>query len=166
MGSILPGRGPMFQMVSVGAHVVAFTLIASCAARAQPTAIAPGRAGQTSGQVMNIPPGMPNAIITGYVVDENGRPARVMVQVWAEMTAPDGVRRQLSNGTRPTDDQGQFTIDRLQPGEYFVAVFPNAGSPSPFAPSSTDATTYAVTYYPGVTSIEEAQRIAATTLPQ
>jgi hypothetical protein len=113
------------------------------------------------GTVAPMYPGGPSAAITGSIVDEEGRPLpRVMVQAWMETTTPDGVRRQMGGGMRPADDQGRFSLERIPPGDYVVAVVP-----SPALPGSAETTTYPVTYYPGVTSIQQAQKVTAVVPP-
>jgi hypothetical protein len=112
-------------------------------------------------------PGMPAGKIGGKVVDENGNPVlRATVQAWAEVIGPDGQRRQMGNSMRSTDDQGQFTLDRLQPGEYFVVVFPSQIYVSPLMPEAADGMSYPNTYYPGVTAQAQAQKVTASTSPQ
>jgi hypothetical protein len=114
------------------------------------------------GTVTAMYPGGPSAAITGSIVDEEGRPLpRVMVQAWMETTTPDGVRRQMGGGgMRATDDQGRFSLERIPPGDYVVAVVP-----SPAMRGSAETTTYPVTYYPGVTSLQQAQKVTAVVPP-
>jgi hypothetical protein len=113
------------------------------------------------GNVASMYPGGPWAAITGSIVDEEGRPLpRVTVQAWMETTMPDGVRRQMGGGMRAADDQGRFSLERIPPGEHVVAVVP-----SPAMPGSAETTTYPVTYYPGVTSLQQAQKVTAVAPP-
>jgi hypothetical protein len=102
----------------------------------------------------------PTGKITGTIVDENGAPvARVIVQALAEMVLRDGTRVPAGSSSSSTDENGRFTIDRVPAQPVLVAAVP---PPRPFsrpgmAPPQTEEPVYAITYYPGVTTRDQAQ---------
>src|ERR1700730_1150834 len=150
----------------MGSRVLTYATVAAIAVSFVPEGAAQVVGSVIGGQgvpgvVVSMYPGGPAAAITGWIVDEDGRPVpRVMVQAWMETTTPDGVRRQVGGGTRSDDDQGRFSLERIPPGDYVVAVVP-----SPAMRGSAETTTYPVTYYPGVTSLQLAQKVAAVVPP-
>jgi hypothetical protein len=101
------------------------------------------------------------SVISGRITDEFGEPvANAMVSAMRYGYA-SGVRRLLpGNGTNSrdtTDDQGQFRLFGLSPGDYIVsASFRSSGEA---ADPSGENTGYAATYYPGTPSVAEAQRV-------
>jgi hypothetical protein len=71
----------------------------------------------------------PEAVITGKVVDEDGFPAnRAMVQAMRYGPAVDGVRTLNYGGNAQTDDQGEYRIDKLPAGKYYISVNANDSS--------------------------------------
>jgi len=159
------------RQISLYGLIAAFTFLAASASGQVVGSIGSGGAGQIVTQTQMgsqiITPGMPAAKISGNVVDEAGNPVlRVMVQAWTEVTGPDGVRRQTGSSMSSADPRGQFTLERLQPGEYFVAVFPSPIYASPYMPAPADAMSYPTTYYPGVTSLAQAKKVSASASPQ
>jgi hypothetical protein len=68
----------------------------------------------------------PEAVITGKVVDEDGFAANhAQVQAMRYGPALDGARTLTWNGGVQTDDQGEYRIDKLPAGKYYIHV--NAG---------------------------------------
>ena len=71
----------------------------------------------------------PEAVITGKVVDEDGFPAnRAEVQAMRYGPAVDGVRNLNWVGGVQTDDQGEYRIEKLPAGKYYVYVNANDSS--------------------------------------
>jgi hypothetical protein len=83
--------------------------------------------------------------ISGRVIDENGEPRTVGVEVLVPGFR-DGVRGLLiQGGNIKTDDRGEYRVPNLAPGKYVLRAMPTEGQVQ-FAPS----------YYPGVPTPEEA----------
>ena len=68
------------------------------------------------------------------------------------------VPAQGANGRDTTDDQGQFRLFGLPPGEYYVSAMLRSGGPEVTDPMG-ELSGYAATYYPGTTNVGEAQRV-------
>jgi len=110
------------------------------------------------------------SIITGRVIDEYGDPvADAQVAPVRMQFTPQG-RRPLPAAGRvaTTNDVGEFRMFGLPPGEYYVsATLRNAESmmfdvmgTGGGATGSNPGSGYAPTYYPGTTSVTEAQKVA------
>ena len=73
-----------------------------------------------------------------------------------------GARRMVpapgANSRDTTDDQGQFRLFGLPPGEYYVSAMLRSGGPEVTDPMGEPPATRR-TYYPGTTNIGEAQRV-------
>jgi protocatechuate 3,4-dioxygenase beta subunit len=89
------------------------------------------------------------AAITGEVRDDRAQPRRG-VRVTAMRKVPGGTAQAMSRPVT-TDDLGQFRLDALVPGDYFVLA-------SPPPPRAGD-TTLMPTYYPSVTDQRDALTI-------
>ena len=101
----------------------------------------------------------PSGILTGRVVDDEGRPMRG-AQVQALIFGyQNGSREALPRGnTATTNDRGEFRIFWLETGMYYLVVHPNATSDPlsllstrtglAYTPSDPDAT-FVTTYFPG-----------------
>ncbi len=102
------------------------------------------------------------SVLGGRVTDEFGEPvANASVTAWRYAYA-GGARRMLpapgGNARDTTDDQGQFRLFGLPPGEYYVSAMLRSGGPEVTDPMG-EPSGYAATYYPGTTNIAEAQRV-------
>jgi hypothetical protein len=117
-------------------------------------------AGQTIEKVtIGLPRG---SVIAGRIVDEFGEPltgAQVSVLRYGYV---NGTRQLRPAGQADrTDDQGSFRVFGLPPGEYYVTATlrdergPRMSTRDDDAPSSG----YAPTYFPGTTSVADAQRV-------
>jgi hypothetical protein len=100
------------------------------------------------------------SVITGRIVDEFGEPLSGM-GVSAMRYRYIGGQRRLMNissmgGTDRTDDIGQFRLHGLSPGDYYLVATFGLGLA---LEKSDDRTGYAPTYYPGTTTVADAQRI-------
>jgi hypothetical protein len=108
--------------------------------------------------VIGLPRG---SVISGRVTDEFGEPAANVVINALRFGYGAGTRRLMlassQNARDTTDDQGQFRLFGLPPGEYFVSATLRA---APDVESPTEEPSgYAPTYYPGTPSLGDAQRI-------
>jgi hypothetical protein len=100
------------------------------------------------------------SVLGGRIVDEFGEPvANATVSAW-RYAYQGGARRMTpagQNSRDTTDDQGQYRLFGLPPGEYFVSAMLRGG------PEYTDAmgevSGYAATYYPGTPNVAEAARV-------
>lgn len=102
--------------------------------------------------------GLPRgSVITGRITDEFGEPVvNAAVTAW-HYAFVGGTRRLVPAGARDTtDDQGQYRLFGLAPGDYLVSgvlrtreVTDAGDEPSGFAP----------TYFPGTANATEAQRV-------
>jgi hypothetical protein len=102
------------------------------------------------------------SVLGGRVTDEFGEPvANASVTAW-RYAYTAGARRMVpaqgGNGRDTTDDQGQYRLFGLPPGEYYVSAMLRSGGPEVTDPMG-ELSGYAATYYPGTTSIGEAQRV-------
>ena len=100
------------------------------------------------------------SVIVAHIADEFGEPvAGALVQV-QQYRFSNGQRRLTSTGTlgpfSETNDRGELRLYGLAPGDYYVM----ASLRSTMALGIGDAAmSYAPTYYPGTTSVSDAQRI-------
>jgi protocatechuate 3,4-dioxygenase beta subunit len=103
------------------------------------------------------------SVISGRISDEFGEPvANANVQAM-RFGYQAGARRLLpvggQNARDTTDDQGQFRLFGLSPGEYIVSASLRTGGGDANDPDAEN-TGYAPTYFPGTANITEAQRVA------
>ena len=101
--------------------------------------------------------------IGGRVLDPFGDPLPgVGVYLFKEADV-HGVRRMVAAGRpiepRPTDDLGQFRLDGVPPGDYYLGVLSGTLNASPRFNMTNELGGFVPTYFPGVTSVEEARRI-------
>jgi hypothetical protein len=111
----------------------------------------------------------PTGVISGRVVDDDGRPMRD-IEVQALVAVYEaGERRVVPQGNlATTNDRGEFRLFWLPPGNYYVEVNP---LPSPYAPRvqplrrnlgyvpSDPDKSYVLTYFPGTSDIREAEAV-------
>jgi Carboxypeptidase regulatory-like domain len=101
---------------------------------------------------------MPQGVITGKVLDEDGEPM-AGVQVRAQRTfLRNGLRVSNTVANATTSDIGEYRLPELKPGRYSVVAFPRPRPDmmgmGPAAPSSLEPLpanpemTYAATFYP------------------
>lgn len=93
-------------------------------------------------------------VIAGRVTDAHGEPLE-NVQVQALWLPMSGKGKPQQRGWSSSNDLGEFRAARLEPGHYFVVVQHRSQGP-PDDPVQSQPMT---TYYPGVPSIDQAQRI-------
>ncbi len=102
------------------------------------------------------------SVLGGRVTDEFGEPvANASVAAWRYAFAA-GARRMVpapgANARDTTDDQGNYRLFGLPPGEYYVSATLRSGGQEITDPAG-EPSGYAATYYPGTTNIAEAQRV-------
>jgi hypothetical protein len=110
---------------------------------------------------------VPTGTIAGKIVDERGDPmVRVQVQALTYQYQ-NGIRTLVTSQQERTNDQGEYRLYWLNPGDYYVTATPDAGGfgpgpggrggpPQPVAAATTSDEVYAATYYPGGTDPETA----------
>jgi protocatechuate 3,4-dioxygenase beta subunit len=105
----------------------------------------------------NVDVSLPRAgVIGGRVLEPGGDPIdRVWVQLFRVGYA-DGQRRLVSAGRAVSNDIGEYRVSGLAPGDYYVFAREMAVAPGPHV---HDTIGYANTFYPGVRSVEEAERV-------
>jgi protocatechuate 3,4-dioxygenase beta subunit len=101
------------------------------------------------------------SVLGGRITDEFGEPvANASVSAW-RYAYVGGTRRMVAAGQNSrdtTDDQGQFRLFGLPPGDYFVSATLRSGGPDVTDPMG-EPSGYAATYYPGTTNVAEAAKI-------
>jgi len=110
----------------------------------------------------------PAAAVTGRITDENGQPAvDVPVQLLHVLYNPQGKIFQAI-ATSTANDRGEFRLYDLPPGRYYLVAGsgPNLMGALAIARPPTlnraPPVTYAVTYYPGVTDLNQSSVIQLT----
>lgn len=103
------------------------------------------------------------SVISGKVVDDGGEPVsgtqvqamRYQFMAGARRLVPGGGE----GGSDRTDDQGQFRLYGLAPGDYYISA--NNRSTQFMSPgmTSSEPDGFAPTYYPGTPNISDAQRV-------
>ena len=102
------------------------------------------------------------SVISGRITDEFGEPVANAVVTSLRYGYTGGARRLLpaggQNSRDTTDDQGHFRLFGLSPGDYIVSASFRSGGGEATDPSGEN-TGYAPTYYPGTSSVADAQRV-------
>jgi protocatechuate 3,4-dioxygenase beta subunit len=95
-------------------------------------------------------------VVAGRVLEPSGDPIeRVWVQLF-RVGYTDGQRRLVSAGRAVSNDIGEYRLSGLAPGEYYLFAREMAVPPGPYV---HDTIGYANTFYPGVRTVEEAERL-------
>jgi len=97
------------------------------------------------------------SVISGRITDEFGEPiVNAAVTAWRNAYV-GGTRRLVRAGARDTtDDQGQYRLFGLAPGDYLVSAVLRSGE---VTDPGDDLSGFAPTYFPGTPSPAEAQRV-------
>ncbi len=102
------------------------------------------------------------SVISGRITDEFGEPVANAVVTSLRYGYAGGARRLLpaggQNSRDTTDDQGHFRLFGLSPGDYIISASFRSGGGEATDPSGEN-TGYAPTYYPGTSSVADAQRV-------
>ncbi|GAB4418104.1 MAG: hypothetical protein OHK0021_23460 [Bryobacter sp.] len=116
---------------------------------------------------------MPQSVLSGKVLDEDGEGfGQVRVSVW-EWNYNGGWARLQMVGGAETNEVGEFRVANLAPGKYLVSAERGGGfamgrarrggqgaaGATPLT-SGNETFSYARTYYPGVSELEQAQKIS------
>lgn len=118
----------------------------------------------SNGQVMDklviaLPRG---SVISGRVFDEFGEPIANAVVNAMRYGYSAGARRLMpvggQNSRDTTDDQGQYRMFGLPPGEYVISANFRGGGGEVTDPAG-EPSGYAPTYFPGTPNVTEAQRV-------
>lgn len=105
--------------------------------------------------VVGLPRG---SVIGGRVTDEFGEPVVNATVRALRYSFVRGSRRLMpAGGTDRTDDQGQFRLFGLPPGDYIVSASLRTAEVTD--PSADDSSGYAPTYYPGTSDPGAAERV-------
>jgi hypothetical protein len=65
---------------------------------------------------------VPEAVITGHVADEQGEPIEYATVKVSWLAITNGRKSWSNIATKTTDDEGNFRIPDLRPGEYYVSM--------------------------------------------
>jgi protocatechuate 3,4-dioxygenase beta subunit len=98
------------------------------------------------------------SVVGGRITDENGEPMPGMRVLILRPTHAEGQRRLVVAGDGSTDDAGRYRIEDVVPGAYFV--FASLRQTWTIIEDDVEQVIgYAPTYYPGTTSVANAQRL-------
>lgn len=102
--------------------------------------------------------GLPRgSVISGRVTDEFGEPVANAAVMALRYAYAGGARRIVPAGARDTtDDQGQYRLFGLPPGDYFVSASLRTGD---VTDPGDEPSGYAPTYFPGTPNPAEAERV-------
>ena len=102
------------------------------------------------------------SVLGGRITDEFGEPVANASVIAMRYSYAAGGRRLTaapgSNSRDTTDDQGQYRLFGLPPGDYFVSATLRTGGPEAADPTG-EVSGYAATYFPGTSNIAEAARV-------
>ena len=101
------------------------------------------------------------SVLGGRITDEFGEPVANASVTALRYGYAGGARRMMpvgQNSRDTTDDQGQFRLFGLPPGDYYVSATLRTGGPEVTDPMG-EPSGYAATYYPGTPNVAEAARI-------
>jgi hypothetical protein len=103
------------------------------------------------------------SVIAGRVVDDGGEPVSGTTVSAVRFQFMSGSRRLMPAGgegsTDRTDDQGNFRLFGLPPGDYYLSANNRSNTMMMPGMQSTETEGYAPTYYPGTPNIAEASRL-------
>ena len=104
----------------------------------------------------------PEIVISGKVLDTDGDPVpRTQVRAWRNMYL-NGAKRLVGAGYAQTDDSGEYKVQSMGTGKYYISAYPprdqyfgqsaRSAAPPPVAgqPAKQEEAAL-ITYYPGVT---------------
>jgi protocatechuate 3,4-dioxygenase beta subunit len=102
------------------------------------------------------------SVISGRIFDEFGEPIANAVVNAMRYAYASGTRRLVAtpgqNARDTTDDQGNFRLFGLPPGEYVISANFRGGGGEVTDPAG-EPSGYAPTYFPGTSNVTEAQRV-------
>lgn len=104
------------------------------------------------------------SVIAGRIVDDGGEPVSGTTVSAMRYQFMAGSRRLVPGGgdgaTDRTDDQGNFRLFGLAPGDYYISASNRMNAMVMPGMNNTESEGYAPTYYPGTPSIAEASRVS------
>jgi hypothetical protein len=104
------------------------------------------------------------SVLGGRITDEFGEPVANATVIAMRYSYAAGGRRLTaapgSNSRDTTDDQGQYRLFGLPPGDYFVSATLRSGPEA--ADPTGEVSGYAATYFPGTPNLNEAARVTLT----
>ena len=115
----------------------------------------------------------PQIVLSGKVFDADGDPAG-QIQVRAlRITFMNGKRQSIWADNASTDENGEYKMQNLGPGKYYLSAMPpraqffgptarSAAAPSAAGKPAKPEEDLVQTYYPGVTDLSTAQQIEMT----
>lgn len=110
---------------------------------------------------------LPQAIVTGRVVDDEGEPVQGASVLLLQSRYIRGSARMMPAGQAQTNDRGEYRIINAQPGKYYVqaniqrTMLGGGQPPTSSALAGAPITVFVATYYPSAAEIEQATRIEA-----
>jgi hypothetical protein len=103
------------------------------------------------------------AVIAGRVVDDGGDPVAGTTVAAMRFAFVAGTRRLVpgsgEGGQDRTDDQGNFRLYGLPPGEYYVSASNRNNMMAMPGMTNTEADSFATTYFPGTPNLSDASRV-------
>ena len=103
------------------------------------------------------------SVIAGRVVDDGGEPVSGTTVAAMRYQFMSGSRRLVPGGgegsTDRTDDQGNYRLFGLPPGDYYVSANNRQNMMMMPGMNNTESEGFAPTYFPGTSSISEATRV-------
>jgi len=107
---------------------------------------------------------LPQAIVTGHVVDDEGEPVQGVRVMLLRFRYVGGSKRAMQAGQAQTNDRGEYRIINVQPGKYYVQANVQRqgmddGSASPATAAGAPRTVFVSTYYSSAADIAQAARI-------
>ncbi|HVX67342.1 MAG TPA: carboxypeptidase regulatory-like domain-containing protein [Bryobacteraceae bacterium] len=109
---------------------------------------------------------VPQAIIAGKVLDEEGEPVGTGASVSVFRASRQPGRRPMPMGGSMTNDLGEFRVANLSPGRYLVSANPAAAAHIMLAPgaegrpkAAAHSEAVVTTYFPGVTDAGAAEAV-------
>ncbi len=100
-------------------------------------------------------------VVSGSVIDEDNEPVEgVEVRAMRVRFSPGGRERLVTSRTARTDDLGRYRIPSLTPGMYYLQA--GGRGDGVRIGGAISAVGYAMTFYPGVATREEAQLVQVT----
>ena len=107
---------------------------------------------------------IPHATLSGHVLDEDGEPFPGATVSVLSYSFAGGHRRQMAVDMARTNNKGEFSLDRVPPGHYFlcadVSRMESFGNGAPPAPADgSPETAYVGTYLPNTLDVADAQKV-------
>jgi hypothetical protein len=108
---------------------------------------------------------LPQAIVTGRVVDDEGEPVQGATVLLVRSYYRRGSARMMPGGQAQTNQRGEYRIINVPPGKYCVqaniqrTMMGGGALPTPSATAGAPGTAFVPTYYPCAAEMAQATRI-------